>query len=143
MANVSFVNIEMDVTLEEAFPDVDPGISPFGSRVIIQVRTAKGKTKGGILLAAETKDTEQWNTQVGKVVATGPLAFRSRTTGKPWPEGVWCEVGQFVRFPKHVGDKWQVAIPDREGEDALFAMFNDGDLLGLIKGDPLKIKAFV
>ena len=48
-----------------------------------------------------------------------------------------------MRFPKHVGDKWQIAVPGKDGEDALFGMFNDADLLGRVKGDPLKIKAFV
>ena len=37
-------------TMKEAFPDVDPGIQPFGSRVLVQIRTAKTKTSGGIIL---------------------------------------------------------------------------------------------
>ena len=61
--------------LAEAFPAVNAGIQPFGSRVLIQIRTAKSKTAGGIILTADTSDTEKWNTQVGKVVAVGPLAF--------------------------------------------------------------------
>ena len=59
---------------EDAFPNTDPGVRPFGSRVLVQFRQAKMKTKGGIILAGETRDTEVWNTQVAKVVALGPLA---------------------------------------------------------------------
>ena len=49
---------------EEAFPKIDPGVRPFGSRVLVQIRRAKRKTAGGIILAGETRDTEMWNTQV-------------------------------------------------------------------------------
>ena len=35
---------------DEAFPPCDPGIMPFGSRVIVQIRTPKTQTKGGIIL---------------------------------------------------------------------------------------------
>ena len=30
--------------LKEAFPEIDAGIQPFGSRVLVQIRTAKKKT---------------------------------------------------------------------------------------------------
>jgi hypothetical protein len=33
--------------MEEAFPAVDAGIQPFGSRVLIQIRTPKKKSAGG------------------------------------------------------------------------------------------------
>ena len=68
--------------LAEAFPAVDAGIRPFGSRVLIQIRTAKSKTSGGIILTNDTTDTEKWNTQIGKVVAVGPLAFKIETRWK-------------------------------------------------------------
>ncbi len=125
----------------DAFPTVDPGVQPFGSRVLLQIRRAKTKTKGGILLAGETRDTEMWNTQVAKVVSTGPLAFHNRNTMEPWPEGAWVSVGDYVRAPKYGGDRWSVRIED--GEEIIFVIFNDLDLLGKITGDPLAIKAFL
>jgi hypothetical protein len=72
--------------LDEAFPPIDAGVKPFGSRVLCQIRLAKKKTKGGIILTGDTKDTETWNTQVAKVVAVGDLAFKNRNTQEPWPE---------------------------------------------------------
>jgi co-chaperonin GroES (HSP10) len=125
----------------DAFPVVDPGIQPFGSRVLIQIRRAKSKTKGGIILAGETRDTEMWNTQVAKVIAMGPLAFHNRNTMEPWPEGNWVNIGDYVRAPKYGGDRWSVRIED--GEEILFCLFNDLDLLGKITGDPLAMKAFL
>lgn len=124
----------------DAFPDIDPGVQPFGSRVLLQIRKAKSKTKGGIILAGETRDTETWNTQVAKVRAMGPLAFHNRNTMEPWPEGAWVSVGDYVRAPKYGGDRWSV----RDGEEEiLFVIFNDLDLLGKITGDPLAMKAFL
>jgi co-chaperonin GroES (HSP10) len=126
--------------IAEAFPPCDPGIVPFGSRVLVQVRTPKTKTKGGILLTTETRETEHWNTQVAKVLACGALAFRSRATMEKWPEGSWCEPGDFVRIPKYGGDRWSVQIPG--DEDALVVIFNDLDLIGRI-ADPLTVKAYL
>lgn len=130
--------------LNDAFPSIDPGVVPFGSRVLVQFRTAKMKSKGGIVLTADTRDTEKWNTQSAKVIAIGPLAFKSRDKMADWPEGKWAKPGDFVRVMKHGGDKWEVEIPGKEkGENAIFAVLNDLDLIGLITGDPLAMKAFI
>lgn len=129
--------------IEEAFPHVDAGLVPFGTRVLVQIRTAKAKSQGGILLHAETKETEKWNTQVARVVALGPVAFSNRDTLKVWPEGSWCKPGDFVRVPKYGGDRWEVAVPGREGEPALFALYKDMDIIGAITGDPLAVVAFI
>jgi len=127
--------------LGEAFPAVSAGVLPFGSRVLVQIRTAKSKTAGGIILPNDTKDTEKWNTQVSKVISLGPLAFKNRDTQKTWPEGEWCQPGDFVRVPKYGGDRWEVSI-DRD-TSAMFVIFNDLDIIGKIEGDPLAIKAFI
>jgi co-chaperonin GroES (HSP10) len=128
-------------SLDEAFPACDPGVNPFGSRVLVQVRTPKQKTSGGIILTRDVQETEAWNTQVGKILAVGPLAFRDRKTMEQWPEGVWCEIGDFVRVPRYGGDKW--TVPAANGDDAVVVIFNDLDLVGKIVGDPLAVKAFL
>lgn len=132
-------------SIEEAFPEFDPEFRVFGSRILLQVRSPKKQTSRGIILIDEVKETELWNTQVGKVIAIGPVAFRNRTTLEPWPEGDWCEVGQYVRFPIYGGDKCIRTI--RKGEpdeqEVLTVELNDLDLLGEYTGDPTKIKAFL
>lgn len=135
----------MQVTSEdawaEAFPDVHPGIQPFGSRVLVQIRTPRRVSRGGIILSAETQDTEKWNTQVAKVISAGPLAFKNRDTQKTWPEGEWCKPGDFVRVPKYGGDRWEV--PVNKNDSAMFVIFNDLDIIGRVVGDPLAVKAFI
>ena len=127
--------------LAEAFPAVNAGVRPFGSRVLVQIRTPRKISRGGIHLSSETQDTEKWNTQVAKVIALGPVVFRNRTTLALWPEGEWCTMGQFVRVPKYGGDRWEVPIS--KDASAMFVIFNDLDILGEFIVDPLSIKAFI
>lgn len=127
--------------MAEAFPDVDPEYRPYGSRVLVQIRTPITKTKGGIILTSDTVDTEKWNTQVGKVLSLGPVSYKNRNTLEPWPEGEWCQPGTFVRVPKYGGDRWEVT--DSEGRTAMFVVFNDLDIGGEHTGNPLQVKAFI
>lgn len=87
---------------------------------------------------------------VAKVIEIGPLAFRKRDTMEPWPEGSWCEVGDYIRVPKWGGDRWEVPLPGQEDADkqrpketALFMILNDHEIIAKITGSPLEMKAFV
>lgn len=131
----------MSNALIEAFPDASPGIIPFGSRVLVQIRTPRTKTASGIIIDNGSRDTEKWNTQVARVVSTGALAFKNRNSMDPWPEGSWCKPGDYVRVPKYGGDRWEVPLAN--GESALFVIFNDLDIIGQVTGDPLAIRAFI
>lgn len=127
--------------LAEAFPEIDPGIQPFGSRVLVQIRNPKQTTASGIIIDTGSKDAEKWNTQVAKVIMLGPLAFKNRNTMESWPEGDWCKPGEYVRVAKYGGDRWEVSY-DRS-QVALFVIFNDLDIIGRVTGDPLAIRAFI
>ena len=140
------MSFDAEQTLEEAFPKVDPMIAPFGARVLVQLRAVKERVSSmGILLPPETKELEKWNTQVGKVLAIGPIAFKKRDSNEPWPEGSWCEVGDYVRIVRWGGDRWDVDYEDEKGlkGKALFTFFNDHELIGKVTGDPRAIKAFI
>lgn len=134
---------DIEQTLLAAFPPTDPGVQPFGSRVLVQIRTPKRRTAGGIILTAEAQDTIKWNTQVAKVIMLGAVAFKNRTTLATWPEGDWCQPGEFVRVPKYGGDRWEVTTGDGEDDVALFAVFNDLDIVGRVSVDPRAIKEFL
>lgn len=135
-----------EAELAWAFPSVDPGAIPLGGRILVQLRRTKKKTSSaGIILVEETKETEKWNNMVAKVVKIGPLAFRHRDTMQPWPEGTWCDAGDYIRVPKWGGDRWEVPVPGEDSleEKALFAIFNDHEVIAKVTGDPLAMKAFV
>ena len=129
--------------LQDAFPAVDPGAKPLGARILVQLRRTKKKTtSAGIILVEETRETEKWNNMVAKVIELGPLAFKKRDTMEPWPEGSWCEVGDYLRVPKWGGDRWEVEVPGEE-EPALFMVLNDHEVIAKITGNPLTVRAFV
>lgn len=138
-------------SLDEAFPTVDSGHEPLGSLVLVQIRLAKEITSGGIIVLANDRQTEHDNTQVAKVVAVGPLAFRNRTTMDPWPEGAWAKPGDYVRIAKYNGDRWNVEF-DRVSmvgqervtakEAVEFVLLKDLDLRARIK-DPMAVKAYL
>ena len=128
--------------LQEAFPVVDPGAIPLGARVLVQLRKAKKKmTASGIILPEETRDTERAQNPVAKVVALGPLAFKKRDTMEPWVEGIWCDVGDYLRVPKWTGDRW--LVPHGDDEKVEFMVLNDHEVIAKITGNPLEVRAFV
>ena len=141
--------VELGYTeIEQAFPVLAPGLTPFGSRIIVQIRKAQSTTKGGIIIPDESQGTEFWNTQVAKVIALGPGAFKNRDNLSDWPEGAWCREGAYVRVPKYGGDRWFVDLPGaksvrREVNKVCFVIFNDLDLIGEITCDPMDVVAFL
>lgn len=131
-----------DKDIAELFPTVDPEFRPFGHRVVVQIRRVVNKTKSGIILAASAKETEIYNSQVGKIIAMGPLAFRMRSTGEAWPEGVWGKVGDYVKVPRWGGDRWTVDLEDGL-EPVMLATLADSDLIGEYTGDILKVRSYL
>ena len=119
--------------LEDAFPSVESGVTPLGTRVMVQLRTVRKKTSSGIVLVDDTRQFNKVTTQLGKVVAIGPIAFRNRNTGELWPEGTWANVGYYIRLPKYGGDRFERVIPGTE-DTALFCIFQDHEIIA--KVDP-------
>ncbi len=132
--------------LEWAFPNVPPGMQPFGGRVVVQLRRVK-KTAGSfkLILPTETRENEKWNNMIGKIVGMGPLAFKNRDTMQPWVEGTWAQVGDFVRVPKWGGDRWEIRVPgeDDNEDPVLFMTLNDHELIAKVTANPLSFKAYV
>lgn len=114
--------------LQDAFPDVKPGVVPFGARVLIQLRTVRTKTSSGLILVDDTKQFNKASTQLGKVVALGPIAYCNRESGERWKEGVWADVGTYVRVPKYGGDRFERLIPGSD-DTAIFTIFSDHEII--------------
>lgn len=130
-------------SLAEAFPEIDPGFTPFGARVLVQLRRPKTSTASGIALPQETVETEKWNEQTGRVIALGPLCFCNRDTQKEWVEGAWFKVGAFVRVPKHGGDRFELPNPDFPNQKILFCVCKDLEVIGGVTKNPLDVVAFI
>jgi len=123
----------------DCFPDVNPGVQPQGNRIVVQLRKAKDKSQGGILLISETKATEKWNEVIAKVVKVGPLAYRDLNTLEHWPEGAWSEPGDLVRVIKYGGDRW--AVPHEHGE-VVFIILQDREVICKIENFEVARKMF-
>lgn len=142
--SVETVGSLLEETLDIAFPEVDPGVRPYGNRVLVQLKNGATTTKGGILVNRETVQTENDNTQVAKVIKLGIGAFKSRVDLTPWPEFDDCaKVGDFVRIPLHTNSQntWTVPVPGKDFR-VTFTLVDDLQLLGE-QPDPFYIRAFL
>lgn len=115
------------------FPQIDPGATPCGNQVMIQLRTVPKKV-GSIVLVEETKAFNQGNTQVARIVKMGKIAFHDRTSGEEWKEGAWANVGDIVLAPRYGGFRFEVPIPNTDDE-AIFAIINDYDIKMVIEAN--------
>lgn len=126
--------------IEEAFPNIDSGVRPLGSRILVQIRKPPSKI-GSIILSEYSKEAEMDTAVVAKVIAIGPLAYRNRNTMEPWPEGAWCKEGDFVIVPRYAGARWRMDLPGKKDEKVEFVLFNDLDMTGGVDGDPLSVRS--
>jgi co-chaperonin GroES (HSP10) len=129
-----------DKSVDEMFPKIDPEFVPFGHRVVVQIRRVVNKTSSGIILSTGTKEEEAYNGTVALLVSVGPLAFKKRTTGEEWPEGVWAKPGDYVKVPRWGGDRWSVDLNDGL-EPVMLAVLSDADLIGAYTGDINKVRS--
>jgi co-chaperonin GroES (HSP10) len=139
------VNDEADTRTElECFPVIETGVEVAGDRVLVQLRREKITSKGGIILVDETRQTLRFNETVAKVVALGPLAYKSPDNMEPWIEGPWCKVGDLVRTIKYGGDRF-VIQPDDDGAPVVFITLQAREIISRIKSFEYaqKMKAFV
>ena len=105
-----------DQKLSEKLP------KPTGYRMLILPFAPAQKTKGGIYLAKQTVDRERLTTVVGYVVALGPDAYKDLNK---FPEGAWCQEGDWVIFGRYAGARIQI-----DGGD--LRLLNDDEILALI-----------
>jgi len=82
----------------------DPEILPYlpGYHILVRPVSVKSKTKGGLLLPDSVKDDVAYLTTVGKVLSIGDLAYEDKDK---FPNGKWCDVGDYVCYARHAGQK--------------------------------------
>ena len=85
---------------EKADPEVLPSLP--GYHILVRPVPVKSKTKGGLLLPDSVKDDVAYLTTVGKVLAVGDLAYKDEDK---FPNGKWCDVGDYVCYARHAGQK--------------------------------------
>ena len=108
--------LEEDASLQAKLP------TPTGYRILILPFVPGKVTRGGIHLAKQTVDKERLATVVGYVVRLGPDAYKD---DRKFPEGPWCQEGDWVIFGRYAGARIQI-----EGGD--LRLLNDDEILAVI-----------
>lgn len=85
---------------EKPDPDILPHLP--GYHILVRPVSVKSKTKGGLLLPDSVKDDVAYLTTVGKVLSVGDLAYKDEDK---FPNGKWCDVGDYVCYARHAGQK--------------------------------------
>ena len=126
--------VEKEQFIKDHFPEVDPGRTPCGNKVLVQFMWVRS-THNGIILSQETKDINQNATVIGRIVKVGPIAYRHRETGDAWKEGAWAEVGDIVLVARFGGfNRVNIPIPGEKDEAVMFATYNDFDVVDKLEG---------
>jgi co-chaperonin GroES (HSP10) len=108
--------LQEDSSLQEKLP------VPTGYRILMLPFVPGKVTRGGIHLAKQTVDKERLSTVVGYVVKLGPDAYKDN---RKFPEGPWCQEGDWVIFGRYAGARIQI-----EGGD--LRLLNDDEILAVI-----------
>lgn len=125
-----WVGLETGERLEPA-PAVLP--IPKGYRMLIKPVVIEQKTAGGIVLVDESMQYADVACSVGKVVAQGEECYNNKVTR-------WCEVGDFVLYARHVGQK--VEVRNEIGEIEKYMIINDDDVRATVS-DPARIRMYL
>ena len=78
---------------------------PLNWKVLVQPHQVKMKTKGGLYLASQSKDNEEYMTAHGRILALGDLAYKARDTGQSWRMPTVPKEGDRVTYGKYAGQK--------------------------------------
>ena len=101
------------------------GIMPMEYNVLVQPKEVEEKTKGGLLLAPETLEKEEFGRINGTLVAVSAGAFTENYYG--WPEDARKpQVGDHVFFSKYSATE----IKGRDG--ATYWLMKDRDIAGVM-----------
>jgi co-chaperonin GroES (HSP10) len=103
------------------------GINPTEFKVLIAPKPVEEVTKGGIILATQTTDSEKYATIEGTIIAASHLAFTYATEAE-W-DGKKPAAGDRVIFAKYAGVR-------HKAKDGLeYLLVNDKDIVAVIEGE--------
>jgi len=97
-------------TLQELIKEPAKTVEVLHGRVLVALYIAPAKSKGGIILTDSTRNEDIWQSCVGLVIKSGPIAFQDDETNKFG--GVEAKPGDWVYFTPGEGRRTQVGEVD-------------------------------
>ena len=114
--------IVKEKSVEEVASQKDVLPQPTGYRVLILPRGRSAVTDGGIQLVSETIERDTVSSVVGYVISLGPDAYKDPVK---FPEGAWCEEGEWVLFGRYAGARFKI-------DGGELRILNDDEILARI-----------
>ena len=99
-----------------------------GWKLLLKPMTPQEVTKGGIILAEQTKDAHLISALVCEVIDIGPQAYSDK---ERYPSGPWCHVGDHVMIGRLSGSRFRI-------DDEEYRLLNEDEVQGLVS-DPSRI----
>jgi len=118
-------------------------MEPVGWRILIKQVSPPEKTKGGLVLPQSSQDIHAINTNKGKVVALGPLAYKGdKFEDDEKKKKPWIKIGDWVLFSRSIGEVFRVA---EDGVEVQYRFVNDTDILAVFgsEEDARALKGYV
>jgi co-chaperonin GroES (HSP10) len=114
-----------------ALADCAPSIEPSRYGVLLAMSEKQTQTAGGVLLAPETLEREEFGATQGRIIALAPLVF---TFAKPeeWGSARKPQVGDVVLVDKFSGVKVKGA------DDRDYRLVSDVDILAVTERVPAR-----
>ena len=81
-------------------PEVLPSLP--GYHILVRPVSIREKLKVDYYYLIQLKDDVAYLTTVGKVLSLGDLAYKDEDK---FPNGKWCDVGDYVCYARHAGQK--------------------------------------
>ena len=111
---------------------------PWKWNVVIAPLSPPRKTSGGIILADDTADAQDYLTAIGRLLIIGPQAMKGKRLLGDNLDGWIPQCGDWVSYGRYAGVR-SVFRPT----GLLFVTCNDDDINGVIPGDPREYKILV
>ncbi|WP_376956369.1 hypothetical protein ABNQ39_00125 (plasmid) [Azospirillum sp. A26] len=118
------------MTHEELLSAIGSDVRPTGYNVLCAVYIRPERTKGGIILADQTRKEDEFQGRVGLVLALGPDAYADRNR---YPGGAWVKPGDWAMVPSYENQAGKF----KYGDYLLFTV--PDDRLTTVVADPAKV----
>jgi co-chaperonin GroES (HSP10) len=116
--------------LEQAFPDLPSPYEPHGRWCVVQDRGQVTITAKGLHLPDEVQAANEWQENIGRVIAIGPLAGYDELSGGKLPGAETLQLGDIVLCSRLSSTRQKIV--ERDGRKMVVRMIPDRDIMAKV-----------